>query len=161
MSQPNDEDEQSLEVLAHAARFSLPADTRILLVDDDPIFSTLAASVLGLEADQIVLAKDGAEAMHFLDVAEFHLAIVDLSMPEVDGFRLIAHIRHTPRLRRLPIVVVTSRQDLQAIEEVHAMDVQLYMTKPLNLNLFPFSIHNVLRVSRKLESIRQGVLGLL
>ncbi|MEQ1647417.1 MAG: response regulator [Hyphomicrobiaceae bacterium] len=110
-----------------------PNDTyKILIVDDDPIFTATATTCLSGKGRTIVSADDGAEALMHLETAIFQLALVDLTMPRIDGFRLIAMLRATPRLRALKIIVVSSRDDSSAIEEATRLGIDGYLTKPVN-----------------------------
>lgn len=105
---------------------------RLLLVDDDPIFCELAGEVLRAAGAEVVVKRDGATAVECLDGQDFDLAIVDLIMPKVDGFRLISLVRHMPKTRHLPIIVVTSRRDQKAYRDTIGMDIGAYLTKPVN-----------------------------
>ena len=101
----------------------------ILLVDDDPGFLEEARSLL--EGDWRVLsARDAAQARSLLDAIGFSLALVDLNLPDCDGFQLI-HEMHTAQ-PDLPIVAfsgVTSRKVLESAIAVGAADV---LTKPVS-----------------------------
>jgi CheY-like chemotaxis protein len=109
---------------------------RVLLADDDPIFVELASSALCGIGCTVEAAVDGAVAFHLLLQQEFDVALVDLSMPHVDGFRLIGMIRATARLRRLPIMVLTVRDDPESVEEARRLGADSYTTKPVNWSRF-------------------------
>lgn len=108
------------------------APVRTLLADDDPIFAEVGASFLRRHGCSVVVAKDGGAAFDALLNDTFDIAIVDLSMPEVDGFRLIALVKSTPRLARLPIMVVTVRDDADAIDEARRLGADTFTTKPVD-----------------------------
>lgn len=117
---------------------------RILIADDDCVFRELAASCLTTAGYRVSLASEGAEAMSMLLGGEFDLAIVDLVMPQIDGLRLIGLIRATPKLRVLPILVVTSQED----PFVHAEGLQVgandYLIKPIDWAALPERIESLL-----------------
>ncbi|MFN3868429.1 MAG: response regulator [Hyphomicrobiaceae bacterium] len=104
----------------------------MLLADDDPIFAAIGSSTLRRRGCNVVVAGDGGIAFDALMQDSFDVAVVDLSMPEVDGFRLIALVRSTSRTARLPIIVVTVRDDAEAIEEARRLGANLFLTKPVN-----------------------------
>ncbi len=118
---------------------------RILIVDDDPIFTALAEAALADAGYDIEVATDGVEALETLDRAKFSLALIDLSMPRIDGFRLIGLIRGAFRLRSLAIVVVSARDDAAAFEEAIALGANGYCKKPIDWETFPSTIEKVLR----------------
>jgi sigma-B regulation protein RsbU (phosphoserine phosphatase) len=104
----------------------------ILVVDDDPIFAATATSLLAGVGRRIEVASDGVDALVRLETARYDLVLIDLTMPRIDGFRLIALIRATPRLRDLPILVVSSRGDTSAIAEATGLGISGYTTKPVD-----------------------------
>ena len=95
----------------------LPADegasargerTDVLLVEDDEELRSATSVLLRDEGFRVAEAGDGARALEYLNRARLpSLVILDLLMPGLDGFQLIARLRNTPKLRELPIVVVS------------------------------------------------------
>lgn len=133
---------------------------KILVADDDPIFASIARSCLARTSADIVFARDGAEAFEALDRRPFDLALVDLSMPKVDGFRLIALIRATPRLRELPIIVMSSRNDLDAVQEAYELGANAFQNKPINWSLFPTHMLHIVARARETSALKSEVQAL-
>ena len=117
----------------------------MLIVDDDPVFTTLAGSCLGAAGFSITQAYDGAAALELLETNRFDVAIIDLAMPKVDGFRLIGLIRGMRPLERLAIMVISSRQDPEAFKEALALGANAFHTKPVNWTLLPTHIRYVMQ----------------
>jgi CheY-like chemotaxis protein len=130
---------------------------RILVADDDPVFTTLASSSLAGAGFGSRVVRDGAEALDALQCDDFDIALVDLSMPRVDGFRLIAWVRSTPRLQYLPIIVLSARNDVAAIEEAYGLGANGYQTKPINWALLPTHIRYIAGQARTTYSLDQEV----
>jgi len=122
----------------------LLSSRRLLLVDDDPIFCELAGEILRVAGADVVIKRDGAAAVEFLEVEACDIIIVDLIMPKVDGFRLISMLRHTPGTKNLPIIVVTSRRDQKAYKDTISMDISTYLTKPVNWADLPNQVDRAL-----------------
>lgn len=131
---------QPTSIASHAR--GLP---KVLIVDDDPVFTTMASSCLAATAFQPSIAGDGVEAIEMLETQPFDAALIDLAMPRVDGFRLISLIRNTPRLRRLGIMVISSSRDAEAFEEALALGANAFLTKPVNWPLLPVQVRYVLK----------------
>lgn len=110
---------------------------RVLVVDDDPIFTGLSSAALERAGFDVCTAADGVEGLELLDREPFDLAIVDLLMPRIDGFRLIALIRGSARLAPLAILVVSVRNDAGAFEEALALGADAIQTKPLDWFALP------------------------
>jgi two-component system, sensor histidine kinase and response regulator len=86
---------------------------RLLVVDDDPIMREFAIAQLSHPGGEIVTAGDGEEAWARLQKDDcFDLVLSDLEMPGMNGFALVEQIRSSPRHAHLPVVVITSRDDM-------------------------------------------------
>ncbi|MDI1478757.1 response regulator [Polyangium sp. y55x31] len=81
---------------------------RLLLVDDSFTTRALERSVLEVAGFDVVAVADGNEALSALELETFDIVVSDVSMPEMSGLELCAQIRQNERLRRLPVVLVTS-----------------------------------------------------
>jgi len=117
---------------------------RVLIADDDRLFCTVATACLMKAGFETATAENGAEAMDKLLSQRFDIAIVDLVMPQIDGLRLIALIRATGRIRRLPILIVTSQQDPDLQAEGIRVGANDCLTKPVNWLKFPAKVNEVL-----------------
>ena len=124
---------------------TLLSSRRLLLVDDDPIFCELAGEILKAAGADVVIKRDGAEAVEFLETESCDLIVVDLIMPKVDGFRLISMLRHMPKTKDLPVIVVTSRRDQKAYKDTISMDISAYLTKPVNWTDLPSQVDRALQ----------------
>lgn len=124
---------------------------RILVVDDDPIFRQLAISKLVRFSAEVVEAGDGASAWAKLAHEPFQLALVDLEMPHLKGDELIRCIRGHPRTRHLPVIVITSRNDADAVRESLDAGATSFLTKPVNWSMFGNHIEYLLKLNRVAE----------
>src|SRR5882762_5864724 len=79
----------------------------ILLVDDQPARLLTYQSLLGALAQNPLCARSGAEALHKLMREEFAVVLLDVSMPEMDGFEAARLIHDHPRFEKTPIIFVT------------------------------------------------------
>jgi signal transduction histidine kinase len=129
--------------------------TRILVADDDPILCEFAAAQLGHPGGAVVTAADGEEAWAHLEGDEpFDLVLSDLEMPRLSGFGLVERIRRSPRHLHLPVVVVTSREDMFAIDRAYEVGATSFVTKPVNWRLLGYELRYVLRGSRMESEVR-------
>lgn len=135
-------------------------EPNILVVDDDPVFTSVAQACLARSGFDVVITNDAIEALRILDRESFMMAIIDLTMPRVDGYRLIPMIRSMPRGFELPVVVVSSRTDLEAVEQAYELGIDGYITKPVNWALLPPQIRHIVRTSRTVHSLRNEIAAL-
>lgn len=118
----------------------------ILLVEDNPADADLALEALSdtrSPLHRVSVVRDGEEAMQYLrregpfaDAPPPDLMLLDLNLPKKDGREVLAEVRADPRLRRLPVVVLTSSEaerDLTFAYELHA---NCFVSKPLDLDQF-------------------------
>jgi two-component system, chemotaxis family, chemotaxis protein CheY len=80
----------------------------ILLVDDNSTIRRVVDFMLRALGHEVVTAANGYDALDQLQRQPCDLVIADLSMPEMDGLTLLRHIRVTPHLRTLPVVMLTA-----------------------------------------------------
>lgn len=83
----------------------------ILVVEDDPSVQNLLQLLLEGEGFEVITAKDGLEGLVKMDLQHPSLLILDLMMPNVSGDRLLDEVRDDPRLRAVPVIIVSGRHD--------------------------------------------------
>jgi|SRR5882757_2305090 len=123
--------------------------TRILVVDDDPILREFASVYLTTPMSTVALAPDASTALELLAREQFDIALVDIDMPGMDGFELTECIRGQDKLRNLPIVIVTGREDIVSIDRAYAVGATSFVTKPVNWRQLSHQLRYVLRASRQ------------
>jgi CheY-like chemotaxis protein len=126
----------------------------ILVVDDDPTARALARAALEPHLGTVAEAEDGLEAVKVLESGAFDLAVVDLDMPVMDGFGVIERARAREETRHLPIIIITGREDVVAIERAFALGATSFLCKPINWNIFRHQVAYVLNVARAEQETR-------
>jgi DNA-binding response OmpR family regulator len=121
---------------------------RILFVDDDPIMREFAVVHLSTDKAEVALAGDGEEALERIGAERPDLVLLDLEMPRLDGFEVLARLRADPTTRDLPVIVVTGREDVTAIDRAFQAGATSFLVKPINWRLLSYQIRYVLRAGR-------------
>ena len=121
------------------------ARRRILVVDDDPLVREVMMALFADAGHAVTCVQDGEDACKIAARQEFDLAVIDLGMPELDGFGLLKYLRHNPKSADLPVIVATSADDPQSIEQAYKLGASSFVTKPINWPLF---IHHAQFVAR-------------
>ena len=119
--------------------------THLLLVEDDPHLPEVLAELL--HADNILLtsAKTGAEALQKSAERSFDLILLDLGLPDINGFDLLREMKQKPALEAVPVIVVTawnSTHDKVRGFELGAVD---YLTKPFEPSELRARVRSILR----------------
>lgn len=121
--------------------------SRAIVCDDDPIMRNLIRARLRTLVDEVVEAPDGLTAWRLLSTETFHIALIDLNMPGIDGFDLIQCLRGHPRTRHLPIMVLTSSGESASLTRALEVGASAYMTKPLAWSVFGAQVAHTVRLS--------------
>jgi DNA-binding response OmpR family regulator len=116
----------------HPKRLADVDRKRVLVIDDDLPLRGMLAAALRQHGFQVLLAGDGAEGQRALTIHQPHVILLDLAMPEVNGWDFLQRLQETGHLGRVPIIVVSAhlRVDPQAILQ---MGVSAILPKPFNL----------------------------
>jgi PAS domain S-box-containing protein len=116
---------------------------RVLLVEDNAVNRTLAQRLLQKSGFAVSLAVDGKEAISAMQNAEFELVLMDIQMPEMDGFEATAEIRKREKLsgRRTPIIALTAHALKEDRERCLSAGMDAYVTKPIR----PAELFGVIR----------------
>jgi len=124
------------------------ADLRpILLVEDNPrdLELTLAALAKCQLANDIVVARDGAEALDYLygrnDYADRQpgdpaVVLLDLKLPKVDGLEVLERVKSDPSQRQIPVVMLTSSREERDLLRSYELGVNAFVVKPVDFNAF-------------------------
>lgn len=109
-------------------------DSRVLVVDDDRAIRALVAKIVERAGFEVDTAADGAEAIALLEERDYGVLVVDLMMPKVDGFEVVARIgRRTGR--RPAVIVVTAAAESVALRKLDGSVVHSVIRKPFDINV--------------------------
>jgi CheY-like chemotaxis protein len=124
----------------------------ILLVDDNPgdIELTKVALCDAKIMNEVHVARDGEEALAFLrgqgefaDAPRPDLVLLDLKMPKVDGFQVLAEMRAEPGLRSIPVIVMSSSNAEKDLVRAYDAQISAYLVKPSNFDEYFSAIRAV------------------
>jgi two-component system, chemotaxis family, chemotaxis protein CheY len=113
--------------------FDETAVTEILIVDDSQVMRQMIMACLRAEAGlSFTEASSGLEAIEKLSLGQFALVVLDLNMPDINGFEVIEFTRGQDTLRDLPILIVTTRGDETSRARALEIGASAFMTKPFS-----------------------------
>src|SRR3977135_449698 len=128
--------------------FVLNEPLRILVVDDDPILREFASVYLSTPSITIDTAFDGVAGRTQPGQASYDIILLDIEMPQLDGFALLEEIRSNEKLRHLPVMMLTGRDDIASIARAYQVAADSFATKPVNWRQLSYQIRYVIRTSR-------------
>ncbi len=101
------------------------------MVDDSKVMRDMIVACLRPEVSLgFTHAASGLEAIERLSLTPFHLMLLDLNMPDIGGLEVLQFVRGQDALRRLPIIVITTRDDAHSRTQALAAGASRYVTKP-------------------------------
>jgi chemosensory pili system protein ChpA (sensor histidine kinase/response regulator) len=129
-----------------------PEKFSVMVIDDSITMRKVTARILERHNIRVITAKDGLDAVAMLQTQVPDLAILDIEMPRMDGFEVLAHVRNQSTLSHLPIIMVTSRGGDKHRDRAMKLGVNDYLTKPYQEEQLMQSIRKILG-ERALELI--------
>jgi two-component system cell cycle response regulator len=135
------------------------APASILVVDDDPMNRVLLTRDLEREGHRVATAQDGVRALQALGAEPFDIVLLDVLMPELDGYDTLAQIERDEKLRHVPVIMVSALEDIGSVVRCIEMGAADYLPKPFDPVLLRARINGCLTKKRlhdlELEYIEQ------
>ena len=125
---------------------------RLLIVDDDALMRGMASRTLRHAGFSVSEADGGAQALAQFERAPFDLVLLDLMMPDLDGYQVCARIRRLPEGARVPILMLTGLNDTGSIELAYQAGATDFISKPINWTLLSHRVRYSLRAGLAVES---------
>ncbi|TML49949.1 MAG: response regulator, partial [Actinobacteria bacterium] len=127
----------------------------ILIADDNRVNRLLLARGLEHEGHTVVFAEHGGEALQLLREQPFDLMLLDVLMPELDGYGVLAELKGDLHLREIPVVMTSSLDELDSVVKCLEMGAEDYLTKPINPVLLSARINASLEKKRLRDQQRE------
>jgi len=105
---------------------------RILVVDDEELNRILLSTNLQETGYTVEIAEDGQQALQALRAHPFDAVLLDLLMPRIDGYQVLAEMKQDAALRRIPVIVISSTDEMDSIVRCIEMGATDYLTKPFD-----------------------------
>ncbi len=105
---------------------------RVLIVDDDMNTLEILRRWLAKEGYSTVSAGDGQACLDALEKERFDIVLLDVMMPGVDGLQVCERMRENAEWRKIPVLLLTAKDDIETRTRGMALGVSEYLTKPIN-----------------------------
>lgn len=125
----------------------------ILIADDDPLTRLFVKNALEPAGMVVVEATGGKEALTKFEAEPSDLVILDIMMPEVDGYLTCSRIRSLPRGKRIPILILTGLDDVNSIAQAYQHGATDFITKPVNATILCHHVRYMLRTNNVLHAL--------
>lgn len=118
---------------------------KILVADDDILVPKLVAAALAEMPYEVMIARDGVEALELIDAVRPDLVVLDINMPRKDGWKVLDELRSQAGTRSLPVIMLTGRSDTKSMIAGLNLGADDYIAKPFDLNELRVRVASVLR----------------
>ena len=120
----------------------------LLVVDDNEMNRDMLSRRLRRQGYRVEVAVDGRQALDMLSQEEFNLVLLDIMMPEMNGYQVLERLKADQKLHHIPVIMTSSLDDMDGIDKCMELGADSYVTKPFNMVLLKT------RVTACLESIQ-------
>lgn len=118
---------------------------RILYIEDNPDNRLLVRRVLMAEGYTLEEAEDGVAGLKMAEAQPLDLVLIDINLPEIDGYEVTARLKQLPNMRGVPIVAMTANVMKGDREKTLAAGCDGYIQKPIDIDLLPTQIESFLK----------------
>ncbi len=124
----------------------------LLIVDDSELNRRLLAMMLKENGFETREAEDGADALRAISVQKPELILMDLYMPNIDGYKALRKLKRSKSTSSIPVIAVTASASDEERENVYAAGFDAYITKPVDKKLLLTEIHQLIRKNLSFKS---------
>lgn len=105
---------------------------RVLVVDDNEVNRDVLARRLNRYGHEVETAENGRQALRMIRDHEYDLVLLDIMMPEMNGYQVLERIKEDPITRNLPVIVISALDDIESIVKCIKLGAEDYLPKPFN-----------------------------
>jgi len=135
--------------------YSPNAPGRLLIIDDNKVMRLLLARGLEQQGHSVAMAENGRRGLEMLRAERFDLVLLDIQMPEMNGFQVLEHITGDRDLREIPVVMISSLDEVDGVARCIQMGAEDYLFKPPNPVLLRARIISSLEKKRLRDQQRE------
>ena len=117
---------------------------RILAIDDEVRVLTMIRKRLEFTGYEVITATDGREGLQLARSEKPDLIVLDIILPNLDGYQICARLKADESLKNIPILMLTARSQAKDVEEGMKVGADAYMTKPYDPELFVKQVESLL-----------------
>lgn len=123
----------------------------VLVIDDDRSTRVMVREVLEPAGFVVEEAEGGRRGLELVEALRPDIVLLDILMPEMDGFATLESLREVPHGTRCPVVMITGLNDERSIERAYDLGATDFITKPVNWPLLRHRLKYLLRANRVME----------
>lgn len=119
---------------------------KLLIVDDEPNIVMTLEYAMQKQGYQVFIARDGGEALVIMERELPDLVILDIMMPQVDGYETIKQIKSNSAFAKAKIIFLSAKNKTADVEKGLALGADLYFTKPFSVKKLIAAVNDIIRL---------------
>lgn len=137
---------------------NLASEYKILIVDDVPTNVMLVQAILKKEGYTLLTCDSGTKALKIANEKHPNLILLDIMMPEMDGYEVLQHLKSNPDTTDIPVIIMSALSDMQSIVKGYQLGATEYVTKPFQREelvkrvAHRFELYSIKRIKAELEN---------
>jgi DNA-binding response OmpR family regulator len=120
---------------------------KVLVVEDAEATWTVQERMLIAAGFNPLVCTNGVDALEAIAVEDFDLVVLDLGLPEVDGWAILGRLRAEPRTASVPVLIVTARDDAETLQRARLAGANGYLAKPFDVGKFRKAVNELVDVA--------------
>ena len=128
----------------------------IIVIDDDYSIRRLNKFTLEKEHYKVITAEDALEGINILSSRKIDLIILDIIMPDIDGYEALKVIKSSDHLKDIPVLMLTAKNEIDDMMKGFELGADEYLAKPFELSELLARIRNLLRIKELQNKILQA-----
>lgn len=137
---------------------NLASEYIVLIVDDVPTNVMLVQAILKKDGYTLLTCDSGAKALRIAQERHPNLILLDIMMPEMDGYEVLQHLKSNPETNDIPVIIMSALSDMQSIVKGYQLGAIEYVTKPFQREelvkrvAHRYELYSIKRIKQELES---------
>lgn len=137
---------------------NLASEYTVLIVDDVPTNVMLVQAILKKEGYTLLTTDSGAKALRIAQDKHPNLILLDIMMPEMDGYEVLQHLKSNPDTNDIPVIIMSALSDMQSIVKGYQLGATEYVTKPFQREelvkrvAHRYELFSIKRIKQELEN---------
>jgi len=129
----------------------------VLIVEDNAINRNLLSRTIKALGHTVTTAENGRRAVELMDIEEFDLVLLDIMMPEMNGYQVLEHMKENTILRHIPVIVISTVNDLESVVRCIELGAEDYLFKPFERIILKARVNASLEKKRLYDQEKEYV----
>lgn len=134
---------------------SLKVPDKILIAEDEPATRLIFATILQDKGYDVTTCENGRECIELIKNEKFDTIILDIRMPDMDGFEVLKVLKSNPETNNIPVIIISGNTEPQTIKRAFDEGATEFIAKPVNLEELLVRVSNVLKIKKTNDELKK------